>query len=131
LGGIAWNQNTAYTMVVRNDGPNAVNGATVVDTLPAQLTAATWTCVAAGGGSCGAASGSGNINTTVNLPVNATATFTLNARVINGVGNGQVTNTINVTAPSGVTDSYPDNNGAADTNFIGELRTVTATKIGI
>ena len=131
LGGIAWNQNTTYTMVVRNDGPSAVTGATVVDTLPSQLTAATWSCVAAGGGTCGAASGSGSINTTVNLPVNATATFTLNARVINGVGNGTVTNTINVTAPSGVTDNYPNNNAALDTNFIGELRTVNVTKIGI
>ncbi|HRE89585.1 MAG TPA: DUF11 domain-containing protein, partial [Myxococcota bacterium] len=131
LGGIAWNQNTTYTMVVRNDGPSAVTGATVVDTLPSQLTAATWSCVAAGGGTCGAASGSGSINTTVNLPVNATATFTLNARVIAGVGNGTVTNTISVTAPGGVTDNYPNNNAALDTNFIGELRTVNVTKIGI
>src|SRR5260221_11449001 len=41
--------------------------ATVADPFPASLTA-TWTCVGAGGGTC-TASGSGNINDTINQPV--------------------------------------------------------------
>ena len=131
VGGVAWGSSTTYTIVVRNDGPNAATGATVVDTLPAQLTNGSWTCVGAGGGTCGATSGTGNINTTVDLPVNATATFTLDTNIIAGSGNGQITNTVTITPPAGVTDSYPNNNGAVDTNFIGELVTVDVSKIGI
>jgi uncharacterized repeat protein (TIGR01451 family) len=57
-----------YTIAASNSGPQAVSGATVADVLPSTLTSATWTCAASGGASC-AASGSGNINTSVNLPV--------------------------------------------------------------
>ncbi len=131
VGGVAWSSPLTYTIVVLNEGPSAANGAAVVDTLPARLSGGSWSCVGAGGGVCNAASGSGSINTTVNLPVNATATFTLNTNVIAGTGTASVSNTATVTAPNGVTDSYPNNNGAVDTNFIGELRTVTVTKLGI
>ena len=56
-----------YTIVATNAGPSNATGATVADTFPASLTC-TWTCVGAGGGTC-TASGSGNINDTVNLPI--------------------------------------------------------------
>src|SRR5438046_209537 len=55
-----------YTITASNAGPSDASGVTVADALPAVLTA-TWTCVGAGGGTC-TASGSGNINDTVNLP---------------------------------------------------------------
>ena len=55
-----------YTITASNAGPSNATGATVADTFPASLTC-TWTCVGAGGGTC-TASGSGNINDTVNLP---------------------------------------------------------------
>ena len=58
-------------------------GATVADTFPAALTAATWTCVGAGGGTCTAA-GSGNINDTVNLPAGGSVTYTLTGTVGRG-----------------------------------------------
>ena len=65
-----------YTIVASNAGPNGVTGATVTDTFPAALTC-TWTCVGAGGGTC-TASGSGNINDTVNLPAGGSVTYTAN-----------------------------------------------------
>ena len=55
-----------YTITASNAGPSNATGATVADTFPASLTC-TWTCAGAGGGTC-TASGSGNINDTVNLP---------------------------------------------------------------
>ena len=58
-----------YTITASNAGPDPATGGTVADTFPAVLTC-TWTCVGAGGGTC-TASGSGNINDTVNLPVGA------------------------------------------------------------
>jgi uncharacterized repeat protein (TIGR01451 family) len=69
-----------YTIVATNNGPSAVTGATVADLLPAELTGATWTCAASAGSAC-PASGTGNINATVDLLSGGTATFTLTATV--------------------------------------------------
>src|SRR6266403_902824 len=126
-GGVAWGQAVQYTMVVSNAGPATATNATVVDTLPVQLTGATWTCTAAGGGSCGAASGSGNINTTVTLPSGASATYVLSASIIGGSGTSRVTNVVNV-ATAGATDPDTTNNRAADTDDIGTVVTVTVQK---
>ena len=71
----------SYTIIVRNFGPDAANGATVTDNVPTALTNVTWTCSADPGLDCGAASGAGSINTTVNLANNGRATFTVNATV--------------------------------------------------
>ena len=57
-----------YTIVVTNAGPSNVTGATVTDTFPAMLTGVTYTATATGGATGFTASGSGNINNTVNLP---------------------------------------------------------------
>ena len=105
-----------YTIVASNAGPSAVTGATVADTLPGVLTGATWTCVGAGGGTC-PASGAGNINALVNLPVGATATFTLSA-VLSPAATGTLANTATVTVPAGVTDPTPANNTATDTDTL-------------
>ena len=70
-----------YTITASNAGPSA---ATVADTLPASLTCA-WACVGAGGGTC-TASGSGNINDTVNLPPGASTTYTARCTIGTGAG---------------------------------------------
>jgi uncharacterized repeat protein (TIGR01451 family) len=68
-----------YTIVVSNPGRSAVTGATVSDPLPATWMATGFT----GGGSVsGPASGSGALATTVDLPVNATVTFSIRARSV-------------------------------------------------
>jgi len=125
-GGVAWGEAIQYTMVVSNAGPATATDATVVDTLPAQLTGATWTCSSASG-TCGAASGSGSINTTVTLPSGASATYVLSASIVAGSGTSRVTNVVNV-ATAGVTDPDTTNNRAADTDDIGIVVTVTVQK---
>lgn len=105
-----------YTITVSNAGPNPVTGALVTDAFPASLTGVTWTCSAIGG-SCGAAGGSGNINTTVSLSVGGSATFTANATVSTSAS-GSISNTASVTAPAGVTDPDIANNSATDTDTI-------------
>src|SRR5438132_1774003 len=127
-GAVAWSQNLSYTIVVSNNGPLTATNAAVTDTIPAQLTTATWTCVAAGGGTCGAASGSGNINTTVTLPAGASATYTLSAKVVSGSGTSRVTDVVNVTAGAGYSDPDTTSNRAADTDDIGNVVTVTVQK---
>src|SRR5690606_36211058 len=130
VGGLSWGQAVTYDIVVTNYGPNPVVDATVIDTLPPQLTGATWSCAASGTGLCASPSGSGNINTNVSLPVGGTATFQVTANVIAGSGSGVLTNTAAVTAPPGVTDTYAANDTAVDTDMIGALRRTTVSKYG-
>jgi len=107
--------NVTYIIVVTNDGPSPVTGATVTDDVPSPLTNATWTCTASSGSSCGAASGNGNINTTVNLANAGTATFTLIAKIPANV-TAPITNIATVTPPTGTTDPNPGDNTAPVTS---------------
>src|SRR6185369_13720768 len=103
-----------------------VTGAVVADTLPASLTGVTWTCVAAGGGAC-TASGSGNINDAVNLPVGATATYTVSA-TLNANATDTLVNTASITVPAGVNDPMPGNNSATDSDPVAVSADLAITK---
>ncbi|MGH7674446.1 MAG: choice-of-anchor A family protein, partial [Gemmatimonadales bacterium] len=87
-----------YTIVVSNNGPDAVTGARVSDTFPVQLTGESWTCTASAGSSC-PASGAGTIAADVSLRAAGTATFSATGTVS---GAGTLVNTAVVTAPAGV-----------------------------
>jgi uncharacterized repeat protein (TIGR01451 family) len=98
---------TTYQVVVKNaaSGSNAVTAAPVTDTAGAGFTITGWTCAvtSAGSGSlvttaCGAASGSGNLNTTVTMNPGAVITYTITASVT--ATSGSVTNTATVAPPS-------------------------------
>src|SRR5207245_1752442 len=102
-----------YTITISNGGPSAVTGATVTDNFPASLSNVTWTCTASAGSSCGAASGSGNINTTVNLLDQGTATFTATG-TLSRSATGTLDNTACVSPPQGVNDPDNSNNCATD-----------------
>jgi len=69
-----------YNVTVTNNGNYPIDAAdapTVVDSVPAAVTSATWTCVGSGGATCDA-SGTGSINTSnVILPVNASVTYSI------------------------------------------------------
>src|SRR4029077_11571164 len=104
-----------YTITASNAGPSNAPGATVADTFPASLTC-TWTCVGAGGGTC-TASGSGNLNDTVNLPAGGSVTYTASCNV-SAAATGTLSNTATVTAPAGVTDPTPGNNSATDSDTL-------------
>ncbi len=98
--------------MVSNAGPNSVTGATVSDTFSANLTSVKWTC--SGSGSC-TASGAGDINDTVNLPVGTFVTYTVNATVIT-TPTSSLVNTSTVSA--GITDPIPGNNSATDNDLL-------------
>lgn len=107
---------TTYTIAAFNAGPDAVNGATVADTMPAALTNVTWTCVGANGATCTAA-GNGNINDSVNLPVTGSVTYTVNASV-SPSATGSLSNTATITPPQGTTDPDPADATDTDTDSI-------------
>jgi uncharacterized repeat protein (TIGR01451 family) len=107
-----------YTVTARNYGPNLVtiaNNVPIVDTVPAELTGVTWTCAGADGGTCGAASGSGNsINTTATLPFNGAATYTITGTVNPATPPGtEIVNTATLTPPTGIIDYLPSDNSAS------------------
>ena len=114
-----------YTVVVSNAGPSDIVGAVFDDALPPALIGAAWTC-AATGGSC-APSGSGSINTAVDLVAGGSATFTINAIVSSDV-TGSITNTAIVTPPAGATDLNPSNNAATDTDTLTVVADLAITK---
>ena len=110
------NDPVSYTIQVSNSGPEAVTNATVSDTISTKLDNAAWTCSASSGASC-TASGTGNINDLVNLPVGGYVTYTLTADVSSSAA-GNLINTANVSTPGGITDPILSNNTAEDIDVI-------------
>jgi uncharacterized repeat protein (TIGR01451 family) len=115
---------TIYTITVRNNGPSEVTNARVVDNAPTDLTIGSWTCAVTNSGgagsvttACGAAKGSGNINTTVTMRSGAIITFTVPATV-SSTATGTIANTATVSPPAGVVDPDPANNSSTDTDII-------------
>ena len=116
-----------YSITVGNAGPTAVTGAQVADTLPLDFIGATWTCSAAGGAVCAVAAGSGDIATTVDLPVGGSATFAVSGTV-SASASGNLVNTATVTAPAGVGDPSPADNSSTDSDAVILLADLSITK---
>ncbi len=128
IAGVDWGGSFTQTITVVNNGPSAVNNALVTDTFPAQIATHTWTCAGAAGGSCDTASGNGDINHTVDLPVGGRATFTVAATIMAGTGTATLANLASVAAPAGVTDNFLANNSDLDQDRIGALFALTVNK---
>ena len=110
-----------YTIDVNNPGPSIVSNATIIDNFPAEILSPTWTCaITIGTGNCDdPGPTAGNINTTVDLDVGATATFTVTGTVDPTATNGTViTNTATVTAPQSIDDQNQGNNTTTDTTTV-------------
>lgn len=101
-----------YSVVVTNNGPTDAVGATVTDSLPAQLTSTTWVCTATGGAVC-TASGTGNLSDTADIPVGGVATYAITATVSDSTS-GSIANSAVVLPPADLTDINPANNSAND-----------------
>jgi uncharacterized repeat protein (TIGR01451 family) len=105
-----------YTIVVTNNGPSAVIGASVVDVLPANLTDVNWTCTATASSSCTASGSVSLSDSSVNLLNGGRATYQVTGRIVLAA-TGTLSNTATVTVPSGMTDPV-SNNSATDTTEI-------------
>ena len=119
----------AYGIVVRNIGPSPVTGASVSDTFPAALSGVTWTCTADPGSSCGVASGSGSITTTVTLEAGAIATFAVTG-MISPAATGSLSNTATVAVPTGVTDPDLTNDSSTSVEALVPSADVQVQKTG-
>ena len=106
-----------YTIVATNNGPSSVTSAFVSDIMPSGLSGVSWTCVGTNGAVCTTATGDGNINTSVDLPVGGTVTFKVNGTVAASAGN-TLTNKVTIATPGGVSDPAPGNNSATDSDLV-------------
>jgi uncharacterized repeat protein (TIGR01451 family) len=105
---VAANGTMTYRIVAINNGPDAANGATIVDNLPTVLTGVSWTCVGSAGATCASASGSGNINTTVpTFPNGGYVTIDITATA---PASGTFQNSVTTTPPPGVQDPNTTDN---------------------
>ena len=111
-----------YTITASNPGPANASGATVADNFPASETC-TWTCAGSLGGTC-TASGSGNINDTVNLPAGASVTYTATCSTALAA-TGSLGNTATITFGG---DPIPANNSATDTDTLTPQADLSITK---
>ena len=93
------------TITVGNRGPGSVTGAVVNDTFPAAApgTLWIWTCVGMNGGTCGASSGTGDLNETLGaLPMDGSVIFTVTG-TLNDPINWE--NAISAKVPTGIVNS--------------------------
>lgn len=100
----------SYIITVSNAGPEEVTGARIEDTLPQALSNATWTCQADTGAAC-PASGTGDLNETVDLPPGSSVSFTLTAMTPSDF-EGVIVNEARVSPPETITDPDMSNNSA-------------------
>ncbi|MBC9932683.1 DUF7507 domain-containing protein [Chitinophaga qingshengii] len=121
--------NAVYTIVVSNNGPSDVTGATVSDALPAGITTATWSTSTLNGATVPAPNGTGAINQLVNIPAGGSITYTLTLKVPAGF-TGNLSNTATVTPPAGYTDNNTTNNTVTDTDTYSPQFNLKATKAG-
>ncbi len=100
VNGVVAGETTTYTITITNPlGPSDASGATVTDVFPTTLTGVTWTCTGTGGGAC-PTSGSGNINSSVTVPVGASVVFTATGTV-NPAATGVLVNSAQALPPAG------------------------------
>jgi uncharacterized repeat protein (TIGR01451 family) len=110
-----------YTLTVTNNGAYPIDAAdapTVIDALPAAITAVSWTCAPSAGANC-TASGSGNLNTAgLTLPSNASVTYTITGTLAPATAcGGSVTNSASADFGSASTFVDPDEtNNTASVN---------------
>ena len=112
--------NITYTLTIVDSGPAGAANAAVTDTAPAGVAFGAWICSVTNAGSgglttaCGAASGSGNVATTVTLNPGAIVTYVIAATVSPGAS-GNIVDAARVDVPAGMTDPTPANNAATAT----------------
>jgi LPXTG-site transpeptidase (sortase) family protein len=116
-----------YVVTITNKGPADATGMTVNDVLPAQIASWTWVCAPgtpAAYNCTGAANNSAAFSDSLDLPQLSSVTYNVTAQVAPTAA-GDLTNSVIVTPPVGMTDLTPLDNTASDTD---QQASLTVTK---
>jgi uncharacterized repeat protein (TIGR01451 family) len=126
-----------YTINVVNSGPAVAGSVTVVDLLNAgfiNVPAASWTCTVVTAGSvtalttaCGAASGTGNVNTFANLSINSAVRYIITAPLL-PTATGTVTNSVSANLTGTTFDPTTTNNVVTVTSTVAAATNLDITK---
>ncbi len=127
-----------YTLVVSNPGPAVAGNVSVIDLLPStgvKSVSATWTCSIATPGvlgtavvsACAAASGTGPLNSTVNLSIGGTAVFVISVPLQSSF-TGTLTNTATAALFGAAFDSNTSNNSVTTTSTVTPAANLTISK---
>lgn len=105
------NNSATYTVTVQNNGPTTAHGSTINDSVPANITSVTISCIASGGAVCPTTTGLTSLGNVfiATFPSGSSLVFT-----ITGTAStiGTVTNTATISPPNGSTDPNTGNNTA-------------------
>jgi uncharacterized repeat protein (TIGR01451 family) len=115
-GSLGCEQAITYTITITNSGTVDLNGVQVTDNLLSipDIDSDTYTAVGTGTASGFTASGSGNINDTVDLPPGTSITYTVPAVISDNPPDFTAVNTVTLTPPGGVVLSSSSNTSATD-----------------
>ncbi len=121
-----------YSLVLTNTGPSDALDVVVEDTLDAVIINSNWNCTATGRSLCNDATGTGDLNTTVNVGIDGQITIVINA-TINPAYIGQLDNTANtiVMEEGYVTDTNLSNNSSSTSTTVTRLADVQVTKTNL
>lgn len=99
-----------YRITITNAGPSAALGASLADTVPAELTNVSWTCTASAGSTCSAGSGTGNVALILDVAAAGTVTVDVTGTAPLTTPSTIGANTATITPPAGTTDPDPADN---------------------
>ena len=118
--------NVVYTITVTNRWSSAATGISVLNSTPAGLGDALWSCTVAAASSCGGPlNGSGSINRSITLAPQSSAVFTVSA-IVNGT-TANIANLVTVVPPVAFGDTNAANNSASDVDSVTYPATTTTT----
>ena len=110
----------SYQITVTNNGPTAItlpDSPTITDDLDPALEGASWTCVASAGAACSSAGTGALDDSSLALPVNGTATYTVSGTLSPGATCGsQITSS--ATGDFGATSRFTDFNPSNNTSSV-------------
>jgi uncharacterized repeat protein (TIGR01451 family) len=106
-----------FIIVVQNHGSADAHAAKVTYSIPSNFVGASWTCEPAGAATC-TASGSGDINDTVEIPFNGSVLYHLSGSVL-ASPEMPLVQTVTVSASATQTDANLSDNTATDTDTVG------------
>ncbi len=105
-----------YTIDIKNNGPQAVTGASVSAPMPAQISGWVYTCTPDAGATCAIGTLAGPFADLVNIPAGAKVRYTLVATV-NPAAAGDLVFTVTATNPVSISDPNAANNIVTDTDL--------------
>jgi uncharacterized repeat protein (TIGR01451 family) len=119
-----------YTITVTNPGTGNLKKVAVADAFPSTITGVQWGCVPGAGGACALASGSGNINTTVDLNGGTSAVFTATGTIAASAF-PSLADTATAAVPRGSTDPTPSNNTSTDVDTLTPVADLVLDSAGV